>query len=141
VVQAWIDDMNSKGWPGFDRLKFNFPFWQGVFGLSTTGVFSPADLAANSAGMAFYKAVYADPNATFRVTDYLTDRWNEEKNPSCYGSATLRGMAAHDEELSKEFIAAAHKAVEGNRMVSSEAGAAMYDGLLAKYMDKYQCKP
>ncbi len=56
-----------------------------IQGLSTTGVFSNADLAANLAGLQFYKDLEADPSGfTFKVKDYITTRWNEQTNPSFY---------------------------------------------------------
>ncbi|HEX6746778.1 MAG TPA: DUF4157 domain-containing protein [Longimicrobium sp.] len=136
-IQAWIEEMTSRGWPGFDRMKFGYAFWQGVFGLSTTGVYAPADLAANSAGMAFYKKVYTDPNATFSVRDYLTDRWNEVTNPSCYGSATLMGMARNDPELDARFRTEFME--EWEKGHSGYAALSILNRLLPEYIKKYEC--
>lgn len=57
----------------------------GKFGLLTTGVYSNADLEANRKGCEFYKALSATPALNFRITDYVTSKWNEETNPSFYG--------------------------------------------------------
>jgi len=60
-------------------------------GLATTGVYSNADLAANLAGMQFYKDLIADPAGfKFDIANYITDQWNEQANPSYYD----RGMGA-----------------------------------------------
>lgn len=56
----------------------------GGFGLQTTGVFSNADLAANRQGLRFYEDLAADPALTFDIARYISDRWNEEANPSHY---------------------------------------------------------
>jgi hypothetical protein len=118
-----------------------FSFWKGVFGLSTTGVFSPGDLAANSAGMAFYKKVYADPKYTFSIADYITGRWNEEANPSCYGPQMAKLVAANDPAFVKEYTTAMHAAVKMNPYVSVYAGMGTFESLIQKYIKKYQCAP
>jgi hypothetical protein len=141
AIQAWIDDMDRQGWPGFDRLAYNFSFWQGVYGLSTTGVYAPADLAANSAGMAFYKNVHADPNTRFRIADYLGDSWNEESNPSCYGSATAKQMAMADPELGESYRTVIRDALKNNPFMSAYAAAGTLESMLPKYIKKYECPP
>lgn len=60
----------------------------GVQGLSSTGVFSNADLAANKAGMKFYEDLAASPMTfKFEIKNYVTSKWNEASNPSFYSSA------------------------------------------------------
>jgi len=57
----------------------------GVFGLGSTGVFSNADIAANLAGLKFYKDLEANPDRfRFHIRNYLTPNWNEQTNPSFY---------------------------------------------------------
>jgi len=57
----------------------------GTFGLATTGVFSNADIAANRAGMQFYKDLQKNPDKfTFHIRNYISRRWNEQANPSFY---------------------------------------------------------
>ena len=57
----------------------------GIFGLGATGVFSNADLAANRAGLQFYKDLEKNPDSfKFKIKDYLTSQWNEQVNPSFY---------------------------------------------------------
>jgi hypothetical protein len=59
----------------------------GIYGLGATGVFSNADLAANRAGMKFYKDLEKHPDTfKFRIKDYITSQWNEQANPSFYKS-------------------------------------------------------
>jgi hypothetical protein len=141
VIQAWIDQMNDQGWPGFDSLMLGASFWKGVFGLSTTGVFSPADLAANSAGMAFYKQVYVDPDMTFSLANYLTGNWNEVKNPSCYGPGMAKLVAANDPDFIKEYTTMIRNALKENRMMSAYAGMGAFESILPKYVKKYECAP
>ena len=140
-IQAWIDDMRSQSWPGFDRLKYNFSFWQGVFGLSTTGVFSNGDLQANSAGMAFYKQVYTDPDTTFSLADYITGQWNEEQNPSCHGPEMAKLLAANDADFITEYTTTIRNLLKENRMISAYAGMGVFESLIPKYLPKYQCEP
>jgi hypothetical protein len=64
----------------------------GMQGLSLTGVYSNADLAANRAGMKFYKDLEADPAMKFNIKSYITDEWNEQSNPSFYTSEVGRGV-------------------------------------------------
>jgi hypothetical protein len=57
-------------------------------GLGSTGVFSNADLAANLAGLQFYKDLKASPSSlTFGIKKYITPKWNEQSNPSFYESS------------------------------------------------------
>lgn len=61
-------------------------------GLSTTGVFSNADRAANRAGLQFYEDLNANPaSLTFDIANYITTQWNEQTNPSFY-EAGLAGV-------------------------------------------------
>ncbi len=59
----------------------------GGFGLTTTGVFSNADLEANKQGLKFYKDLLASPSMTFDIASYISSKWNEESNPSFYEDA------------------------------------------------------
>lgn len=67
----------------------------GYQGLTGTGVYSYADLAANWQGFQFYRALWAGPRPfiiashggyrvarTFHILDYATDAWDEATNPS-----------------------------------------------------------
>lgn len=59
----------------------------GIQGLGATGVYSNADQAANLAGLQFYKDLEANPSGfRFSVKNYITDKWNEQSNPSFYSS-------------------------------------------------------
>lgn len=57
---------------------------EGGFGLFTTGVYSNADLVANSSGMNFWQDYANNPNMTFDIAKYLSKQWNEEHNPNFY---------------------------------------------------------
>lgn len=149
-VAAWIREMDDQGWPGFDRLAYNFSFWQGVFGLSTTGVFSRADLAANEAGMEFYKRVYASPNVTFSAQAYINGQWNERVNPSCFGPAMARLLAVNDPEFRRNHLAEMQAAYRSytERAANTRQGISLSGQdelrrtmrrLLAPYVRRYSC--
>lgn len=59
----------------------------GGFGLTTTGVFSNADLEANRRGLRFYDDLAANASLTFDIANYINANWNEETNPSFYESS------------------------------------------------------
>jgi hypothetical protein len=63
-------------------------------GLSTTGVYSNADLAANEAGLKFWDDLMQDPNMSFDVAKYATNQWNEYTNPNYYEESTGRNVWA-----------------------------------------------
>lgn len=139
-VRAWIERMNDQDWPGFDRLMLNFSFWQGVFGLSTTGVFSRADLEANRAGMEFYKRVHASPDARFSARAYITGQWNETVNPSCFGPQMARLVAANDPQFLREYRAAVRRAVRDNPYAMSAYHAqGIFESLVEPYVRRYRC--
>jgi hypothetical protein len=54
----------------------------GVYGSTTSGVISYADLAANKAGLQFYKDVAAGKFES--ICKYVTADWDEVKNPNKY---------------------------------------------------------
>jgi Domain of unknown function (DUF4157) len=59
----------------------------GIQGLSLSGVFSNADLAANLAGLKFYQDLEANPGGyAFQIKNYITAQWNEKSNPNFYES-------------------------------------------------------
>jgi hypothetical protein len=63
---------------------------EGSFGLGNTGVYSHADLAANVAGMGFYRELgKGGSNFAFDIRQYVTDAWNEQKNPNAYGQQNV----------------------------------------------------
>ncbi len=61
-----------------------------LYGGMTTGVYSRADLVANLAGYNYYKALAANPNMVFDIGQYITPKWNEEKNPNVYKKKVIR---------------------------------------------------
>ncbi len=63
---------------GHDRSEL------GIFGLSSTGVYSNADLVANKAGEKFYEDLRKNPRMTFDIANYISEDWNEAKNPNYY---------------------------------------------------------
>lgn len=57
----------------------------GTMGLSSTGVYSRADQAANRAGLDFWADLLADHiKYKFGIKKYITSQWNEQSNPSFY---------------------------------------------------------
>jgi hypothetical protein len=139
AVSAWIDRMNERDWPGFDELMFGISFWRGVFGLSTTGVFSRADLEANRAGMEFYKRVYASPKTRFSARAYIDGQWNEIVNPSCFGPEMARLVAANDPGFRREFNAAVQQMVSENPRASVYAAKGLFEQLVEPYVRRYRC--
>ncbi len=110
-LSRWIEAMDAHDWPGFDRLAYGQDFWRGVFGLSTTGVYSPADLIANEAGMRFYQALHRNPALVFNIRHYITGLWSETVNPSCYNRDMARIVAARNPSFQTErarIVAAAN---------------------------------
>jgi hypothetical protein len=62
----------------------------GGYGLSTTGVYSRADLAANRQGLQLYDDLAANPALTFDISKYISSQWNEESNPSYYENGVAK---------------------------------------------------
>ena len=58
----------------------------GGFGITATGVHSRGDLAANDAGLRFYRALYANPAMTFDIRRFVTGDWDEERSGNIYRS-------------------------------------------------------
>lgn len=57
----------------------------GLHGLSTTGIYSRADVEANLAGYRFYASLAAGPwPLTFSIRPHVTTAWDEESNPNVY---------------------------------------------------------
>ncbi|MDH3974165.1 MAG: DUF4157 domain-containing protein [Deltaproteobacteria bacterium] len=150
AIAGWIEHMDDQDWPGFERLAFNRPFWEGVFGLSTTGVFSRGDLAANEAGMEFYKRVYASPNVTFSSRAYINGQWNERINPSCFGPTMARLVAVNDPEFLRRhgdevraayrrYIRQANNTRQGISLSGQDELRATMRRLLAPYISRYTC--
>jgi hypothetical protein len=54
------------------------------YGLNTTGVYSNADLKANSSGLNFWFDYIDNPNMKFDISNYIDSTWNEEFNPNFY---------------------------------------------------------
>ncbi|MBC7984615.1 MAG: DUF4157 domain-containing protein [Candidatus Obscuribacterales bacterium] len=52
--------------------------------LPGTGVYSNADLNANSQGLRFYDDLFASPRMTFDIASYANASWNEQNNPNFY---------------------------------------------------------
>ncbi|MBL7749596.1 MAG: DUF4157 domain-containing protein [Chitinophagaceae bacterium] len=59
----------------------------GGFGLSTTGVYSNADLEANRRGLDFYNTLAGSPGLTFDISNYINANWSEVNNPNYYESS------------------------------------------------------
>lgn len=79
---------NLAGFTVADAEKTGRALEIGIQGLSSTGVLSNADMAANKAGMKFYTDLAANPTGlTFDIKNYITTQWNEQTNPSYYESS------------------------------------------------------
>src|SRR4029077_948916 len=87
--EGFIDlTVSSVGATLSDVKNVNAGLEIGIQGLASTGVFSNADQSANLAGMQFYKDLEANPGGlTFAIKNYITAQWNEQSNPSFYGSS------------------------------------------------------
>jgi Domain of unknown function (DUF4157) len=141
AVAAWITQMNDQSWPGFARLSFGQTFWQGVYGLSTTGVFSNADLEANRNGMEFYRRVFASPSVTFSAAAYINGQWNERQNPGCYGPQIARLVAAHDPGFLRIYRETMTRMVEENPYsVNAYSGMGVFESLIQPYISRYTCQ-
>jgi hypothetical protein len=91
--QGWNFNEEAKkpGGKAQDVTNLGIEMEVGAFGLSATGVFSNADLAANRAGMQFYKDLEKSPGKlNFRIGTYIKADWNEQANPSFYESGVGR---------------------------------------------------
>jgi hypothetical protein len=75
--------------------KYGHDLEASYLGLTSTGVYAYADLAANWSGLSFYLALFSGPDPyvvvangtyrqarTFHFADYVTDAWDEAINPS-----------------------------------------------------------
>jgi hypothetical protein len=83
-----------------DSLEFGLASEKGSYGLSTTGVLSYADLAANYQGLRFYREAVDGPNPYFKCergewsrtkrqfewATYVDDSWDETVNCNSYSS-------------------------------------------------------
>jgi hypothetical protein len=54
------------------------------YGLTTTGVYSNADLEANRKGLDFYNDLAASATLTFDINRYINANWSEVNNPNFY---------------------------------------------------------
>lgn len=112
----------------------------GGFGLTSTGVFSNADLEANRQGLRFYEAIIANPSLKLDIAQYINDRWNEENNPSHYqedvGQTVWRNLlsgswnaAFTSNSASKSFKAIANLTVADDKTtLTGKFGYATDDG-------------
>lgn len=77
-------DLVQSGGKASDAEEWGERSEGGRFGLITTGVFSNADLEANRQGLRFYQDLMKAPTLAFDIGKYISEKWNEEKNPSYY---------------------------------------------------------
>lgn len=75
---------HGQGGSAVEAEEYGMSTEAGGFGLTTTGVFSNADLEANRQGLRFYEDLTASLSMTFDIANYISERWNEEANPSHY---------------------------------------------------------
>ncbi|OQX18481.1 MAG: hypothetical protein BWK76_07440 [Desulfobulbaceae bacterium A2] len=69
ALRAWLNTIHAP---------------RGMFGLSATGVHSRGDLAANRAGLQFYRDLLANPSMNFDIRRYVTADWDEEQVGNIY---------------------------------------------------------
>jgi hypothetical protein len=72
---SWLDDLASQR---ENELKITGQT-EGHFGLATTGVYSRADLEANSSGLKFYSDLLTNPQMKFDINNYVKPIWNDWK--------------------------------------------------------------
>lgn len=76
IVQSGVTLAEAKKWgEGTEEVGF---------GLVTTGVYSNADLEANSSGYGFWADFWRNPDMTFDIANYISKSWSEEFNPNSY---------------------------------------------------------
>lgn len=63
-------------------------------GLGATGVYSNADLSANLAGLRFWEDLAANTSLSFDIASYITQDWNEYRNPNFYEASIAREVWA-----------------------------------------------
>ncbi|MFO7568024.1 MAG: DUF4157 domain-containing protein [Enhygromyxa sp.] len=72
--------------PSKDARKFGLSQEGGRYGLGLTGVWSNADLQANSQGRFFYTMLLGSVNYPFSTKQEVTSDWNETMNSSYYAA-------------------------------------------------------
>ena len=80
AIMSWLRTM-SAGSPGPAGIGGQT---RGHFGLASTGVHSRGDLAANEAGMRFYRDLLSNPYMTFDINRYVNANWNEQVSGNIY---------------------------------------------------------
>lgn len=75
AVMTWLGS-GMRGIAGLPRSITGAG--QGSFGLRATGVHSRGDLAANSAGLRFYRDLLTGTVGSFDIARYITADWDEE---------------------------------------------------------------
>jgi len=72
--------------PPFVQSDWNHAKEVGNFGLKASGVYSPADIAANDAGARFYATLAKHKGGGLSVGNFIDKSWSETHNPGRYTS-------------------------------------------------------
>lgn len=72
--------------PKFVQKDWNHQKEMGSFGIRVTGVYSPADIAANNAGAKFYAALAKLKSGKISLASYIDRSWNESVNCNKYSA-------------------------------------------------------
>jgi hypothetical protein len=103
-ARAWVSAAAAKPEDSAEILGQK----EGDYGLAKTGVFSNADLAANRAGLQFWKDLSLTPSLKFDIATYITKDWNESVAGNVYAPDIAkrvrinRGkLGKNDEEVAK----------------------------------------
>jgi hypothetical protein len=73
--------------PKFVQKEWNHAKEMGSFGIRVTGVYSPADIAANNAGAKFYAALAKLNGGKISLASYIDRNWNESVNCNKYSAS------------------------------------------------------
>ncbi|MCK7616010.1 hypothetical protein [Roseibium sediminicola] len=73
--------------PKFVQAQWNHQKEMQSFGIRATGVYSPADIAANNAGAKFYAALAKLSNTKISIAPYIDRSWNESVNCNKYSAS------------------------------------------------------
>ena len=83
--REYYDLATAPGASVADAKSYGKSTEAGGYGLSSTGVYSNADLDANLAGLQLMQDLNANPSGfSFSISNYIKPNWSEESNPSFY---------------------------------------------------------
>ena len=120
-----VDDQSI--WPSETDMssELGHKFEMGNQGVSTTGVYSFADLEANASGYSFYLDIFRDPNIKFNIRNYMREVGAEEVGDNSMEGITVESMGTSwNEERNRNFYRSdIAKIVWGNLLSGEWIGA------------------